>query len=74
MPRSFVYGDFAALPPLLDTTWPEALPHPEEERFLSVICEKQALWWCLHTKDSDDIDSRSYPWKAAVFWKYVMFR
>jgi len=49
-----------------EATWPEALPHPEEEHFLSVVCQPDWLWWALHAKVEGDNFFR-----ITTLWKYV---
>ena len=33
---------------LATTLWPDALPHPQEEKIFSVVCGNSTLKWSLH--------------------------
>jgi len=62
--------------------WPESLPHPAEEHFLSIVCQPDWLWWVLHEKVSMMItregegrsgESSDTFFRMSTLWKYVLF-
>eukprot|EP00934_Nitzschia_sp_Nitz4_P001628 Nitzschia sp. Nitz4//scaffold222_size33694//3280//5255//NITZ4_007860-RA/size33694-augustus-gene-0.21-mRNA-1//1//CDS//3329542585//1628//frame0 len=46
----------------IPTNWKEALPQPNEDRFITVMCGNSSLYWAVHSGRSDHF-------QPGLFWK-----